>query len=60
VVVIREGMNMMMFSDWVCPRATVGEVLHVHLLGLDGLQVIGLQGVRDCGGDQGGEEHDDV
>ena len=35
----------MMFSDWFCPRATVGVVLLVYVLGMDDLQVLGLQGV---------------
>ena len=37
----------------------VGVVLHVHVLGIDGLHELGLQGVGDCACDQGGE-HDDV
>ena len=37
-----------------------GVVLHVHVLGMDGQQVLGLQGVGDCACDQGGGEHDDV
>ena len=37
----------------------MGGVLHVHILGMDGLQVLGLQVVGDCGGDQGGGDHDD-
>ena len=51
---------MMVFSDWFWPSATVGVVLHVHVLGMVELQVLGLQGVGDCGCYQGGGEHDDV
>ena len=56
----REEVNMMVFSDWFCPSATVGVVLHVHVLGMDVLKVLGLQGVGDCACDQGGGELDDV
>ena len=56
----REEVNLMMFSDWFCPRATVGVVLLVYVLGMDDLQVLGLWGVGDCGCYQGGGEHNDV
>ena len=49
----------MMFSDCFDQGLLVGVVLHVHVLGMDGLQVLGIQGVGDCGCDQGGGEHDD-
>ena len=35
-----------------------GVVMHVHAVGMDGQQVLGLQGVGDCACDQGGGEHD--
>ena len=38
----------------------LGVVLHVHVLGMDVLKVLGLQGVGDCACDQGGGELDDV
>ena len=34
----------------------VGGVLRVHVLGME----VGLQGVEDCGCDQGGADHNDV
>ena len=56
---IREKVKMMMFSDCFAQGLLVGLLLqlHVHLLGMDGLQVLWKQRVGDC--DQGGGEHDD-
>ena len=45
---------MLMSSDWVDLRLLVGQMLHVHVHGLGG-----LQGVGDAY-DQGGGEHDDA
>ena len=59
MVVIREEVNMM-FSDWFDQGLLVGVVMHVHVFGMVGLQVLGLHGVGDCACDQGGGEHDDV
>jgi hypothetical protein len=36
----------------------MGVVLHIHALGMDDQQVIGLQGVSQCDGEKGGGEHD--
>ena len=35
----------------------MGLVLHVQLFGMNGLQVLGIQGDGDCGCDQGGGDH---
>ena len=52
VLVTREEVNMMMFSDCFYQGLLwVGVVLRVHVLCMDGLQVLVLQGVGDCGGD---------
>ena len=58
VLVTREEVNMLDVLRLVVTKDYRWVVLHVHAVGRDGQQGLGLQGVGDCAWEQGGGEHD--